>query len=89
MIHHKTKSPVRSVDPQVHCNWDQERGRLCFDILFKNWLIAFSIRTTQDPLVQHEHHFGRAMHAFCNVQTFITNGLAYMADVDEDLATST
>ena len=29
------------------------------------------------------------MHAFCNVQTLITNGLAYMADVDEDLATAT
>ena len=89
MILHKTKSLVRSVDPLVHCNWDQERGHLYFDILFKNWLIAFSIRTTQDPLVHHGRHFGRAMHAFCNVQTFITNGLAYMADVDEDLATST
>jgi len=49
----------------------------------------FFISTTQDPLVHHGRHFGRAMHAFCNVQMLITNGLAYMADVDEDLATAT
>ena len=35
----------------------------------------FYIRTTQDPLVHHGRHFGRTVHAFCNVQTLITNGL--------------
>ncbi|KAF8834204.1 hypothetical protein BDN67DRAFT_915407 [Paxillus ammoniavirescens] len=37
-------------------------------------------RTTQDPLVHHGRHFGRAVHAFCNVQTLITNGLMFMGD---------
>ncbi|KAF9232356.1 hypothetical protein BU15DRAFT_90680 [Melanogaster broomeanus] len=36
--------------------------------------------TTQDPLVHHGRHFGRAVHAFCNVQTLITNGLMFMGD---------
>ncbi|KAF8835202.1 hypothetical protein BDN67DRAFT_913464 [Paxillus ammoniavirescens] len=37
-------------------------------------------RTTQDPLVHHGHHFGHAVHTFCNVQTLITNGLILMAE---------
>ncbi|KAF8834974.1 hypothetical protein BDN67DRAFT_1015979 [Paxillus ammoniavirescens] len=36
--------------------------------------------TTQDPLVHHGRHFGRAVHTFCNVQTLITNGLILMAE---------
>ena len=37
-------------------------------------------RTPQDPLVHHGRHFGRAVHAFCNVQTLIANGLQAMSD---------
>ncbi|KIM58805.1 hypothetical protein SCLCIDRAFT_27804 [Scleroderma citrinum Foug A] len=37
----------------------------------------------QDPLVHHGRHFGRAVHAFCNIQTLITNGLTYLADTDQ------
>ncbi|KAF9230893.1 hypothetical protein BU15DRAFT_56750, partial [Melanogaster broomeanus] len=37
-------------------------------------------RTTQDPLVHHGCHFGRAVHTFCNVQMLITNGLIIMGD---------
>lgn len=41
--------------------------------------------TTQDPLVHHGRHFGRAVHTFCNIQTLITNGLVMMGDrSDED-----
>ncbi|KAF9222383.1 hypothetical protein BS17DRAFT_838395 [Gyrodon lividus] len=37
----------------------------------------------QDPLVHHGQHFGRAVHAFCNVQTLVTNGLLVMGDDDQ------
>ena len=37
-------------------------------------------RTSQDPLVHHGRHFGRAAHAFCNVQTLHLNGLQAMSD---------
>jgi hypothetical protein len=41
--------------------------------------------TTQDPLVHHGRHFGRAVHTFCNIQTLITNGLVTMGNQsDED-----
>ncbi|KAF8834924.1 hypothetical protein BDN67DRAFT_913952, partial [Paxillus ammoniavirescens] len=33
-----------------------------------------------DPLVHHRWHFGRAVHAFCNVQMLITNGLLFMGE---------
>ncbi|KAH7917216.1 hypothetical protein BV22DRAFT_1108609 [Leucogyrophana mollusca] len=36
--------------------------------------------TTQDPLVHHGRHFGRAIHAFCNIQTLIVNGLLRMSE---------
>ncbi|KIJ64395.1 hypothetical protein HYDPIDRAFT_28335 [Hydnomerulius pinastri MD-312] len=40
--------------------------------------------TTQDPLVHHGRHFGRAVHSFCNVQTLLTNGIITMGE-DEDI----
>lgn len=36
----------------------------------------------QDPLVHHGRHFGRAIHAFCSVQTLLTNGIVMMSDLD-------
>ena len=40
-------------------------------------------RTVQDPLVHHGRHFGRVVHAFCNVQTLLTNGMTIMAELEE------
>ncbi|KAF8837351.1 hypothetical protein BDN67DRAFT_991796 [Paxillus ammoniavirescens] len=48
-------------------------------------------QTTQDLLVHHGHHFGRAVHCFCNIQTLVTNGIALMgerADEPEEILTS-
>ena len=45
-----------------------------------SWLYC---RTMQDPLVHHGRHFGWAIHAFCNVQMLITNGIVLMSeDID-------
>lgn len=33
-----------------------------------------------DPLVSHGRHFGRTVHALCNVQALITNGLLRMGE---------
>ncbi|KIK11563.1 hypothetical protein PISMIDRAFT_122434, partial [Pisolithus microcarpus 441] len=40
-------------------------------------------RSVQDPLVHHGCHFGRAMHAFCNVQALLTNAIVLMSEVEE------
>ena len=40
-------------------------------------------RTVQDPLVHHGRHFSRVVHAFCNVQTLLTNGMTIMAELEE------
>ncbi|KIJ59508.1 hypothetical protein HYDPIDRAFT_100560 [Hydnomerulius pinastri MD-312] len=48
-------------------------------------------RRIADALVHHGRHFGRAMHAFCNVQTLLTNGIVLMsegASDDEDSMTA-
>ncbi|KAI5996085.1 hypothetical protein EDC04DRAFT_2585593, partial [Pisolithus marmoratus] len=36
-----------------------------------------------DPLVHHGHHFGHVVHAFCNVQMLLTNGITLIGDVEE------
>jgi hypothetical protein len=38
----------------------------------------------QDPLVHHGRHFGRAVHAFCNAQTLISNGITLMGENAND-----
>ena len=46
----------------------------------RNWLCY---RTSQDPLIHHSWHFGRAIHAFCNMQTLLTSSIVLMLeDID-------
>ncbi|KAF8547987.1 hypothetical protein OG21DRAFT_1423889 [Imleria badia] len=45
--------------------------------------------TTQDPLVHHGRHFGRVVHAFCNMQTLITNGLLFMGQQEDEAESMT
>ncbi|KAF8835889.1 hypothetical protein BDN67DRAFT_992297 [Paxillus ammoniavirescens] len=40
--------------------------------------------STQNPLVHHGHHFGHAVHCFCNVQTLLTDGIALMGERAEE-----
>lgn len=42
--------------------------------------LIWRTRSSQDLLVHHGHHFGQVVHAFCNVQTLIANGLQAMSD---------
>ncbi|RDB18284.1 hypothetical protein Hypma_000648 [Hypsizygus marmoreus] len=39
--------------------------------------------TTSDPLTHRGRHFGRTVHAFCNIRSIITNGLIFLADEPE------
>ena len=34
--------------------------------------------------MHHGRHFGRAMHAFCNVQTLLTNGIVLLSEEASD-----
>lgn len=36
---------------------------------------------TSDPLISHGRHFGRTVHALCNVQALLTNGLLRMGEL--------
>jgi hypothetical protein len=38
---------------------------------------------TPDPLVHHGRHFGRTVHAMCNVQALITNALLLLNEDGE------
>ncbi|KAF8200969.1 hypothetical protein BJ912DRAFT_843657 [Pholiota molesta] len=39
---------------------------------------------TTDPLVHHGRHFGRSIHALCNVHALITNGILRMGERSEE-----
>jgi hypothetical protein len=37
-----------------------------------------------DPLVSHGRHFGRTIHALCNIQSLLTNGLLRLGELAEE-----
>ncbi|KAH7917879.1 hypothetical protein BV22DRAFT_972081, partial [Leucogyrophana mollusca] len=37
-----------------------------------------------DPLVHHGRHFGRTVHALCNVQALITNGILRLGELADE-----
>ena len=39
---------------------------------------------TSDPLISHGRHFGRTVHALCNVQAILTNGILRMGEQADD-----
>lgn len=54
----------------------------CTDL---NVLLIFALyRRSTDPLVHHGRHFGRAIHALCNVQALINNGIIRMGERSEE-----
>ena len=75
------RPPLESVRAPVLCKWDPGKNRTpSFRLNLLDHRDLTSYRTSQDPLVHHGRHFGRAIHAFCNVQTLLLNGLQAMSD---------
>jgi len=51
---------------------------LCqYCVTYRNFLP----RCTADPLIHHGRHFGRTVHALCNVQALLTNGLLRIGEL--------
>jgi hypothetical protein len=47
-------------------------------------IVTTTSRSLTDPLIHHGRHFGRSVHAFCNVQALLTNGVLRMGEqIDE------
>ncbi len=44
----------------------------------------YLFRRTTDPLVHHGRHFGRSIHALCNVHALINNGIIRMGERAEE-----
>ena len=52
--------------------------------------IALSwLSRTGDPLIHHGRHFGRTVHAMCNVQVLIINGLLHLSETDGEVQEET
>lgn len=46
--------------------------------------LLFHIRRSTDPLVHNGRHFGRSIHALCNVYALIHNGIIRMGERSEE-----
>jgi hypothetical protein len=51
---------------------------LFFTLFFLTKLLWLS--RPGDPLVHHGRHFGRTVHAMCNVNALICNGIGHMGE---------
>ncbi|KAH7903572.1 hypothetical protein BJ138DRAFT_1138709 [Hygrophoropsis aurantiaca] len=60
--------------------------RMHFNLLLKRSRAypEFYTRCHSDPLVHHGRHFGRTVHALCNVQALITNGILHLGELAEE-----
>lgn len=60
-------------------------------VLEPSWLLSGSVARINtslysclsDPLVSHGRHFGRTVHALCNITTLLINGLLRMGELAE------
>ena len=53
-----------------------------FNCDFSNKIMIVASRSG-DPLIHHGRHFGRTVHAMCNVQSLILNGVERIAASEE------
>jgi hypothetical protein len=79
----------------MHYNWGPGRNRTLILFLIIGDLIQVLQFMTHscvtDPLVHCGQHFGQAIHALCNVQALLMNGLLQMgelADMPEESFTA-
>ena len=73
-----TAQPLSSA--KMLLSWALERNR-------ENWnLVNVTTNPTKpssvaDPLVHHGRHFGRTVHALCNIHALLTNGVLRMVEL--------
>lgn len=65
--------------------WGRDR-KLSTCLVTRQLLIVSGMsRMVTDPLVHHGCHFGRVVHAFCNLNVLVTNGLMRMSKPEQPL----
>jgi hypothetical protein len=91
---------LRLGPPAVLFHWVPEKNRELFvsPVTFcttasspRAILINHPLRRTSDPLVHHGRHFGRTVHAMCNVPALVTKGIMLMGqdgDMSEESLTT-
>jgi hypothetical protein len=55
-----------------------------FSIFLPELTLIFVHSCRTDPLVHHGRHFGRTVHALCNISALMTNGLLYLGEQAEE-----
>jgi hypothetical protein len=56
---------------------------ICFSLTTSDYLKNL-VSCNTDPLIHHGHHFCRTVHALCNVQALLTNGILRSVELAEE-----
>lgn len=64
----------------MHFNKDPGKSRVYSPLRFAVQSLCYLPRCITDPLVHHGRHFGRTVHALCNIQALLTNGIQRMGE---------
>jgi len=82
--------PLLGKSVQEPCSLVQGRNRASPLLYRLVQLTSACPRFGTDPLVHHGRHFGRTVHALCNISTLMNNGMLRMgelADQSDDIFT--
>jgi hypothetical protein len=74
---------TRDEGPQPDALHLGPRKKACVSVHFFRLPILKILSTSSchsDPLVSHGRHFGRTVHALCNVKALLTHGILRMGD---------
>lgn len=67
------------------CSLDRgEKRASSLNPLRRDELIPFFDRRSTDPLVHSGRHFGRTIHALCNIYALVNNGIIRMGERSEE-----
>jgi len=78
--------PLAAVSAKMVFSLDPERKRLSLYCEHEPISIILTLIHSchSDPLVSHGRHFGRTIHALCNVYTILTNGLLRLGELADE-----
>ena len=77
------------VNARTLSSWGPEKKRAFYliwsEAIFSLCLCITCLNgCTSDPLISHGHHVSRTVHALCNVQVILTNGILCMGEQADD-----
>jgi hypothetical protein len=71
-------------------SWGPGRKRMSYYLPHSPSILHSKASRLSDPLIGHGRHFGRTVHALCNIQVLLANGILHLklGERPEEVCTS-